>query len=185
MKTNLIPTPLEGLAVVEIDYFEDERGFFIETWNERDFRAAGLDAKFLQENHSRSARRVLRGLHYQDMNAPMGKLVRCTAGAILDVAVDLRSGSPTYGQSHSVELNAQNKKQIWVPVGFAHGFLTLSEIAEVQYKQTQFYAPEFEGGIRWDDPDIAIEWPISDPILSTRDTTHPSFSEYRKHPVFG
>jgi len=184
MKTNLTTTPLEGLFVVDIEYFEDERGFFIESWNHRDFAAAGLDVTFLQENHSSSERNVLRGLHYQDMNASIGKLVRCTAGAIFDVAVDLRASSTTFGKWHGVELSARNKKQIWVPVGFAHGFLTISDRTEVQYRQTDFYAPEFEGGIRWNDPDIGVDWPITDPILSQRDTQHLSFEEYRRNPAF-
>jgi dTDP-4-dehydrorhamnose 3,5-epimerase len=184
MKTNLTTTPLKGLLVVDIEFFEDERGFFIETWNQRDFAAAGLNLKFLQENHSSSEQNVLRGLHYQGMNAPIGKLVRCTSGTIFDVAVDLRASSPTFGKWYGLELSARNKKQLWVPVGFAHGFLTLSAGTEVQYRQTDFYAPEFEGGIRWNDPDIGVEWPISDPILSGRDTRHPSFEEYTKNPAF-
>ena len=184
MKTTLTATPLEGLFVVDVDRFEDERGFFVESWNERDFRAAGLDETFVQENHSRSGRNVLRGLHYQDATAPLGKLVRCTFGAIFDVAVDLRSNSRTFGQWYGMELNAANKKQLWVPIGFAHGFATLSEAAEVQYKQTGFYRPECEAGLRWNDPDLEISWPIATPILSVRDRRHPDFAEYRANPAF-
>lgn len=184
MKTNVIPTPLPDLVVVEIEYFQDERGFFIESWHKRDFAAAGLDLEFVQEGHSRSGRGVLRGLHYQDMTAPMGKLVRCTVGRIFDVAVDLRVSSPAFGKWFGVELSADNKKQIYVPVGFAHGFATLSDVAEVQYKQTGFYTPPSEGTIAWNDPDIGIAWPITDPILSRRDQNGKSLKEYLKAPAF-
>lgn len=184
MKTTLTRTPLDGVLVVEIDWFEDERGFFMESWNQRDFREAGLDATFVQENHSRSAKNVLRGLHYQDMRAPLGKLVRCTAGRIFDLAVDLRSGSKTFGGWFALELSAENKKQLWIPAGFGHGFQTLSEIAEVQYKQTGYYRPDAEGGVAWDDPDLGIEWPIGNPIVSMRDRQHPSFAAYRNDPAF-
>jgi dTDP-4-dehydrorhamnose 3,5-epimerase len=184
MKTTLTTTPLEGLLVVDIDYFEDARGFLIECWNQRDFAAAGLDVEFPQENHSKSARSVLRGLHFQDMTAPIGKLVRCTRGRIFDVAVDLRATSPTFGDWFSIELSDDNKKQFWIPVGFAHGFVTLSDGAEVHYRQTGFYTPSAEAGLRWDDPDLAIDWPVRDPILSRRDREHAAFSMYRKAPVF-
>ena len=184
MKTTLTKTPLEDLVIIDIDYFQDERGFFIESWHQRDFADAGLDLQFVQEGHSRSGRRVLRGLHYQDMTAPMGKLLRCTVGAIFDVAVDLRAASPTFGKWFGVQLSADNKKQIYVPVGFAHGFATLSEAAEVQYKMTGFYTPPSEGSIRWDDPEIGVDWPVSDPILSKRDQSGMSFAEYRQNPAF-
>ncbi len=184
MKTNLTKTPLEDLVVIDIDYFEDERGFFIESWNQRDFAAARLDLQFVQDSHSRSKQGVLRGLHYQDMSAPMGKLVRCTLGTVFDVAVDLRAKSPTFGQWFGVELTEENKRLIYVPVGFAHGFATLSEVAEIQYKQTGFYTPPSEGSIRWNDPDIGIAWPLSDPILSDRDQSGMSLAEYKRHPAF-
>lgn len=184
MKTRLTATPLSGLVIVDIDYFEDERGFFIESWHQRDFAAAGLDLAFVQEGHSRSGRGVLRGLHYQDMTAPMAKLVRCTVGNIFDVAVDLRGSSPTFGRWFSVELSAANKRQLFVPVGFAHGFATLSEVAEVQYKQTAFYTPASEGTIAWNDPDVGVQWPISDPILSKRDQAGTSFQAYLRNPAF-
>ena len=184
MKTTLTQTPLDGLVLIDIDYFRDERGFFIESWHKQDFRTAGLDLEFVQEGHSRSGKGVLRGLHYQDMTVPMGKLLRCTVGAIFDVAVDLRADSPTFGQWFGVELSSDNQRQIYVPVGFAHGFATLSDIAEVQYKQTGYYAPPSEGGITWNDPDVGVEWPIADPILSARDQNNMSFAEYRKDPVF-
>lgn len=184
MKTILTNTPLKDLLLIDIDYFEDERGFFIESWHQRDFAAAGLDLTFTQEGHSRSGQGVLRGLHYQDMSAPMGKLLRCTVGTIFDVVVDLRTNSTTFGKWFSVELSATNKRQIYVPVGFAHGFLTLSDIAEVQYKQTGFYTPASEGGIRWNDSDLGVDWPIKDPILSQRDQNNQSLAEYMNNPAF-
>lgn len=184
MKTTLHPTPLDGVLVVEIDYFEDERGFFIETWNQKHFREAGLDVSFVQANHSRSLRNVVRGIHFQDTTAPLGKMVRCTLGSIFDVAVDLRLSSPTFGRWYGVELSDENKKQLWVPEGFGHGFATVSAAAEVQYLQTGLYTPSAEGGIMWNDPEIAIEWPVTDPILSARDRGHPSLDEYRRNPAF-
>ena len=141
MKTRITKTPLAGLVVVNIDFFQDERGFFIESWHKKDFEAAGLPLDFIQDSHSRSGARVLRGLHYQDMRAPMGKLVRCTAGRILDVAVDLRTGSPTFGKWFSIELTAENKNLVYVPVGFAHGFAALADVSELQYKQTNTIGP--------------------------------------------
>ena len=184
MKTRVTETPLAGLVVVNVDFFQDERGFFIESWHKRDFAAAGIPADFVQDSHSRSSRGVLRGLHYQDMRAPMGKLVRCTVGRILDVAVDLRANSATYGKWFSIELNTENKSMLWVPVGFAHGFATISEHCEVQYKQTDFYNPETEGGVSWNDPDIGVQWPYPDPILSKRAQNQKSFAEYRRNPAF-
>ena len=184
MKTHVTPTPLAGLMKVDIEYFSDERGFFIESWHKRDFAAAGLDLEFVQEGHSRSGRNVLRGLHYQDMTAPMGKLLRCTVGAIYDVAVDLRMSSPTFGKWFGIELSAENKTQLYVPEGFAHGFATISDVAEVQYKQTGFYTPSSEGTISWNDPDIGVAWPISEPTLSARDQQGMSLREYREKPAF-
>ena len=172
------------MLIVDIDFFRDERGFFIESWHKRDFAEAGLPHEFVQDSHSRSAYRVLRGLHYQDMRAPMAKLVRCTVGRILDVAVDLRISSPTFGHWFSIELNSENKTQLFVPAGFAHGFATLSDVCEVQYKQTAFYNPETEGGIAWNDPDLAIRWPFQDPILSKRDQNQMSLKQYRANPAF-
>jgi len=184
MKTKLHPTPLDGLFVVEVDYFEDERGFLIETWNQKSFREAGLDVSFVQANHSRSVVNVVRGLHYQDTTAPAGKLVRCTLGSVFDVAVDLRASSASFGRWFGIELTNENKKQLWIPEGFGHGFATVSAVAEVQYLQTGLYTPSAEGGIRWDDPEIGIEWPVAAPVLSTRDQHHPSLSDYRKDPAF-
>jgi dTDP-4-dehydrorhamnose 3,5-epimerase len=182
----LHPTHLEGLVLVEVPVFEDARGFFMESWNRRAFAEAGLDAEFVQDNHSRSGAGVLRGLHYQGMTAPLSKLVRCTQGSVFDVGVDLRTGSKTFGQWFGVELSARNHKQIYIPVGFAHGFVTLSESAEIQYKQTGFYDRSAEVSIRWNDPDLAIEWPVRDPLLSERDKNDAiSFAEYRRSPAFG
>ena len=184
MKTHLIETPLPGLWLVQIDYFRDERGFFIESWHRRDFAAAGLDAEFVQEGHSGSAQRVLRGLHYQNLSAPMGKLVRCSRGAIFDVAVDLRVSSPTFGRWFGIELNAENHRQLFVPVGFAHGFVVLSPTADVQYKQTGFYTPSAEGSLAWNDPDIGIQWPLGEPVLSVKDQNAERFREYQRHAAF-
>ena len=184
MKTRLSKTPLEGLVVIDIDFFSDGRGFFMESWHKRDFAEAGLSLDFVQDSHSRSRRGVLRGLHYQDMRAPMVKLVRCTVGAVFDVAVDLRTGSSTLGKWFGIELTAENKKQLLVPIGFAHGFLTMSEVCEIQYKQTEYYRPQTEGGIAWNDPDIAIQWPLSDPVLSQRDQNQVSLKQYLENPAF-
>jgi len=184
MKTRITETPLAGLLEVNIEHFQDDRGFFMESWSKRDFAAAGISVDFLQDSHSASRYGVLRGLHYQDMRAPVGKLVRCTVGRMLDVAVDLRANSPTFGKWFSIELNSENKTLLWVPVGFAHGFATISDYCEVQYKQTDFYNPEAEGGIAWNDPDIGIHWPYSDPVLSKRDQLQKSFAEYKKNPAF-
>jgi dTDP-4-dehydrorhamnose 3,5-epimerase len=184
MRTHVTETPLADLVVVDIDYFQDDRGFFMESWHQRDFAEAGLDLRFVQEGHSRSGRGVLRGLHYQDMTAPMGKLLRCTVGAIFDVAVDVRMSSPTFGRWFGIELSAENKHQIYVPEGFAHGFATLSDVAEVQYKQTGFYTPSSEGTLAWNDPDVAVDWPIENPVLSQRDQNGMSLEQYRAAPAF-
>jgi dTDP-4-dehydrorhamnose 3,5-epimerase len=184
MKTRVTQTPLDGLVVINIDHFQDERGFFIESWHKRDFAEAGLPDQFVQDSHSRSRYGVLRGLHYQDMRAPLAKLVRCTVGKILDVAIDLRISSPTFGRVFTVELTAENRTQLFVPVGFAHGFATLSDFCEVQYKQTGYYQPSCEAGIAWNDPDLGIDWPIKDPILSERDQNQMSLKQYRETPAF-
>lgn len=184
MKTTLTQTPLAGLVIVDIAYFQDERGFFVESWHKRDFADAGLTVEFVQEGHSRSGKRVLRGLHYQDMTAPMGKLIRCTLGCIFDVVVDLRTSSPAFGKWFGIELSAENKRQLYVPAGFAHGFQSLTEFVEVQYKQTGFYTPASEGTIAWNDPDIAVKWPLPNPILSKRDQNGMSLQTYREKPAF-
>ncbi len=185
MKMRMNKTSVDGLLVVEIDFFRDERGFFMESWHKRDFAEAGLPYEFVQDSHSRSTYSVLRGLHYQDMRAPIVKLVRCTVGRVFDVAVDLRVNSPTFGQWFGIELTAENKTQLLVPIGFAHGFLSLSDVCEIQYKQTEYYRPEAEGGVAWNDKDIAIDWPLRDPpILSRRDQNQPSLKQYLQNPAF-
>jgi dTDP-4-dehydrorhamnose 3,5-epimerase len=165
----VIPTRLPEVLLIEPKVFGDSRGFFFESWNAREFERAGIPATFVQDNHSRSAKGVLRGLHYQ-LRQPQGKLVRVTAGEIFDVAVDIRRGSPTFGKWEGARLSAESKTMLWVPIGFAHGFLVVSDFAEVLYKATEFYAPEHERCILWDDPEIGIEWPLSGaPLLSSKD----------------
>jgi dTDP-4-dehydrorhamnose 3,5-epimerase len=163
------PTRLAEVLLIEPKVFGDSRGFFFESWNEREFERAGIRAKFVQDNHSRSQKGVLRGLHYQ-VRQPQGKLVRVTEGEIFDVAVDIRRSSPTFGTWGSARLSAQSKSMLWIPVGFAHGFCVVSEFAEVLYKTTDFYAPEHERSIAWNDPDLGIDWPLSGaPLLSAKD----------------
>ena len=184
MEIRVIPTRLDGVVVIETAYVQDERGFLIETYHRRRYAEHGIADEFVQDNHSRSGRNVLRGLHYQDLTAPMAKLVRCTAGAIYDVAVDLRVGAPTFGQWVGVELTAENKQQLLVPVGFAHGFVALTEGAELQYKLSGYYTPSAEGAIAWNDPDLAIDWPVRDPTLSQRDRAAMSLKDYLANPAF-
>jgi dTDP-4-dehydrorhamnose 3,5-epimerase len=184
MKVVVASTPFDGVVIVEGSVFGDERGFFMESWNEREFAAAGLQLRFVQDSHSRSTRGVLRGLHYQDMTAPTGKLVRCTVGEIFDAVVDLRVGSATLGKWYGLELTAENKRQIYIPPGFAHGFQALTDAAEVQYKQTELYTPAAEKTIAWNDPDLGIAWPIPNPILSNRDQRGMSLKDYLSKPDF-
>jgi dTDP-4-dehydrorhamnose 3,5-epimerase len=163
------PTRLPEVLLIEPRVFGDARGFFFESWNEREFERAGIHARFVQDNHSRSEKGVLRGLHYQ-ISRPQGKLVRVTEGEIFDVAVDIRRSSPNFSKWEGVRLSAQSKRMLWVPVGFAHGFCVLSDFAEVLYKATDFYAPEGERCILWSDPELKIEWPLSGaPLLSPKD----------------
>ena len=173
------PMRIPDLVLVEPRVFLEERGFFMETWQARAFAEAGLDLRFVQDNHSRSRQGVLRGLHYQ-VRQTQGKLVRVVQGEVYDVAVDLRRGSPTLGQWVGVTLSAENKRQLWVPPGFAHGFYVTSEDAEFVYKCTDFYAPEHERSLRWDDPALAIDWPLVDgkaPLLSAKDAAGVAFAE--------
>jgi len=172
------------VVVLETDVHRDGRGFFMESYHRQRYVEHGIRDEFVQDNHSRSAQGVLRGIHYQDMTAPMSKLVRCTAGSILDVAVDLRLGSPTFGRWVAEELTAENMYQVFVPVGFGHAFLTLSESADVEYKCGGYYAPAAEGGVAWNDPDIGIRWPIDAPALSDKDRQAPTLADYSKHPAF-
>jgi dTDP-4-dehydrorhamnose 3,5-epimerase len=172
------PTEIPDVLVLEPRVFEDDRGFFLESFNERTFaEKTGIAVSFVQDNHSRSTKNVLRGLHYQTQQA-QGKLVRVTSGKIFDVAVDLRSSSKTFGKWVGVQLSAKNKHQLWIPPGFAHGFLVLSETAEVQYKATDYYAPEYERSLLWNDPDLSIPWVLEDhPIISTKDQNGMRLSE--------
>lgn len=171
---------IEGLKVITPTVFGDARGYFVETYNYNDFKEAGIDCVFVQDNQSASKKGVLRGLHFQ-INFPQDKLVRVIKGEVFDVAVDLRKGSPTFGQWHGVLLSEENKKQFFVPKGFAHGFLVLSDYAEFCYKVTDFYHPNDEGGLMYNDPAIGVDWPIPEGmevILSERDTKHESFEKY-------
>lgn len=168
---------IEGLCIIEPAVHGDERGYFMETYNQKDMHEAGLDMVFVQDNQSMSKKGVLRGLHFQK-KFPQGKLVRVISGAVFDVAVDLRKNSKTFGKWYGVELTAENKKQFYIPEGFAHGFLVRSETAEFCYKVTDFYHPGDEGGIMWNDPAIGIDWgDVTDVILSEKDQHHPALSE--------
>ena len=174
---NVIETGIEGLLIIEPRVFGDERGYFFESYSERDFTQAVGPVKFVQDNESKSRYGVLRGLHFQKEPYAQAKLVRVVSGAVLDVAVDLRKGSPTFGRHFSVELTGENHRQFFIPKGFAHGFCGLWEEVVFQYKCDEFYHPEAEGGIAWNDPDLAIDWrlPASDLILSPKDQKHPDF----------
>jgi len=163
------PTSIPDVLLIEPDVFGDSRGFFMETWHRQKYAQQGLDVDFVQDNHSRSSKGVLRGLHYQ-LEQPQGKLVRVAAGKVFDVAVDIRKGSPTFGQWVSAELSEENQHQFYIPPGFAHGFCVLSESADFLYKCTEFYAPQYEHGILWNDPVIGIEWPGRDFKISDKDT---------------
>ena len=173
-------TGIEGLVVAEPKVFGDNRGYFMETYNYNDFKAAGLDMVFVQDNQSKSKKGVLRGLHFQKKN-PQGKLVRVVSGEVYDVAVDLRKGSDTYGKWYGVLLSAENKKQFYVPEGFAHGFVVMSETAEFVYKCTRFYDPSDEGGLMWNDPEIGIDWPVpenAELLLSEKDQHHQPLKDF-------
>lgn len=179
----VVKPKLEGLCVVELAVHGDKRGFFVERFNEKKFQELGLPTEFVQDNHSRSAPGVLRGLHAQHTPA-QGKLVGCVNGRIWDVAVDIRPNSPTYGQHFGIELSDENGKLLWLPAGFAHGFCVLGdEPADVMYKVTGLYSPGNEIGLLWDDPELNIEWPVKNPTISERDKTLLSFASYRQAPV--
>jgi dTDP-4-dehydrorhamnose 3,5-epimerase len=168
-------TDLPGVLVIEPDVHQDGRGFFVETYHAERYREHGIHGPFVQDNHSRSSCGTLRGLHLQ-LRRPQGKLVRVIEGEVFDVAVDVRSGSPTFGRWAGVTLAAENFKQVYIPPGFAHGFCVISAVAQVEYKCTDFYDPASEIGIVWNDPDIGIAWPIREPLLSTRDQKHPTLA---------
>lgn len=178
-KFNFIKCDIEGLYVIEPKCLGDSRGYFMETYNYEDFKASGLDQVFVQDNQSKSKKGVLRGLHFQKNN-PQGKLVRVLKGQVFDVAVDLRPGSKTYGKWHGVILSEENLKEFYIPIGFAHGFLVISDEAEFAYKCTDFYHPEDESGIMWNDPELDIKWPIVEDmelVLSEKDTKQLRFCE--------
>ncbi len=181
---NVIETALPGVKLLLPRVYRDDRGFFMESWNAHMFAAAGIDSTFVQDNHSCSAKGVLRGLHYQ-ITSPQGKLIRVIAGAVYDVAVDIRISSPTFGRWAGVELSAENKLQCWVPPGFAHGFLSLRDGTELLYKCTDFYSVQAERSLFWNDPDIAISWPlegIGAPILSAKDAAAKPLAEAEVFP---
>jgi dTDP-4-dehydrorhamnose 3,5-epimerase len=176
-----VNTKLDGVVLIKPRLFNDDRGFFFESYNEKVLSSAGIPHHFVQDNHSRSSKNVLRGLHCQ-FREPQGKLVRVVIGAVFDVAVDLRKGSLTFGKWVGEVLSAQNRDMLWVPPGFAHGFLVLSDWAEVLYKTTDYYAPQFERTIRWDDPDIGIDWPLTgNPQLSAKDKLGQSMRDLEFH----
>ncbi|HTQ78513.1 MAG TPA: dTDP-4-dehydrorhamnose 3,5-epimerase [Thermoanaerobaculia bacterium] len=176
---------IPGVILVEPRVFPDERGFFLETFHEQKYRAGGIPESFVQDNHSRSVKGTLRGLHSQ-RHQPQGKLVRAIEGRIFDVAVDVRRGSPTFRRWVGVELSAENFLQLYIPQGFVHGFCVLSDVAQVEYKCTDYYAPHDEQSVRWNDPDIGIAWPITDPVISPKDHAAPRLSEIEHLlPVYG
>lgn len=171
---DLLKTKLEGVYILIPEVFGDHRGFFMESWSRRTMEEAGLFYDFVQDNHSLSTvKGTLRGIHFQKGDKAQAKLVRCVRGAVLDVAVDLRHDSPTYKQWIGVELSEENKKQLLIPRGFGHGFVTLTDHVEFLYKADNYYAPEADGGIRWNDPDIGVDWGIDQPVLSEKDTKNP------------
>ena len=180
---NVIPCELAGLLILEPKVFGDPRGFFLETWNQRRYREVGLDLNFVQDNLSLSRQDTLRGLHFQNPT-PQGKLVSVWQGEVFDVVVDLRRSSPTFARSHGLRLSADNKRQFFIPPGFAHGFVVLSETALFHYKCTDFYTPKDELTLRWDDPDLAIEWPVPAPVLSAKDATAPRLRDLPRERLF-
>ncbi len=175
---NVVETALPGVLIIEPKAFGDHRGFFLETFQVERYREAGITLPFVQDNHSRSQRGVLRGLHFQKTR-PQGKLVSVSRGAVYDVAVDIDPASATYGRFVGVELNDDNHRQMWVPPGYAHGFCVLSEVADFQYKCTDFYFPADEGGLLWNDPDVGIPWPITEPQLSAKDANNPRLRDLK------
>ena len=175
----VVNTPLEGCLIIEPDVFGDDRGFFLETYqSDRYKKDAGIDFNFVQDNHSRSSFGILRGLHFQKTK-PQGKLVRVVTGEVFDVVVDIRKQSKTFGKWIGITINDSNKKQLWVPPGFAHGFQVLSEYADFEYKCTDYYDPDDEGIIHWNDPTLNISWPINDPVVSKKDSQAPFLSDIK------
>jgi dTDP-4-dehydrorhamnose 3,5-epimerase len=184
---NIIETLLPEVKIIEPEFFGDHRGWFMETYSDKRFKAAGIEISFVQDNHSfTGVKGTIRGLHYQLKPKAQSKLVRCTRGGVFDVAVDIRKGSPTFGKWIGMELSANNKRQLFIPKGFAHGFMTLSDNVEVQYKVDQFYAPECDRAIRWNDPEIGIAWPFnSTPLLSLKDENAPPLAEAENNFIYG
>ncbi len=174
---NIIPTDITDLYVVEPQVFKDKRGYFFEAHNQKKLKDAGLDLTFVQDNESKSQKGVLRGLHFQKPPYAQGKMVRVIKGKVLDVAVDIRKGSPTYGKYHAVEISEKNKRMFWIPPGFAHGFATLEDETIFFYKCTNYYNRESEGSILWNDPDLNIDWQVENPVLSEKDISSPRFSQ--------
>ncbi|MDY0260709.1 dTDP-4-dehydrorhamnose 3,5-epimerase [Desulfovibrio sp.] len=174
----VVKTPLGGVLLIKPKVWGDARGYFVETWQQERYAAAGIDLPFVQDNHSRSAYGILRGLHFQKTR-PQGKLVHVSSGSVFDVAVDIRAGSPSFGQWYGVELTQDNQWQLWVPPGLAHGFVVTSEYAHFHYKCTEYYCPQDEGAIRWNDPDLGVVWPVECPVLSQKDTVAPSWREFQ------
>ena len=185
MNIKVRPAGSDGLLIIEPDCVFDDRGFFMESYRRDKFRENGIDIDFVQDNHSRSRKGVMRGMHYQNEKGPQYRLVRCTVGEVFDVAVDLRVGSPTFGKWFGVKLTSENRHQLLIPPAFAHGFATLSDVAEVQYKVSGHHNPAAEACLAWDDPDVAIEWPVRDPILSEKDRHHGRrLKDYLRAPAF-
>lgn len=178
-----LETKLDGVVLIEPEVHGDERGFFVETFSAEGWRELGVDVEFVQHNHSRSSKGTLRGIHFQT-EPGQAKLLRCVRGEILDVVVDLRRGSPTYGQWESHVLSDVNHRQLFVPIGFGHGFAVLSDVADVAYLVSSYYDPATESGIAWDDPDVAIDWQVDEPLLSERDKTAPRLGEVREEIPF-
>ncbi|MBX5480944.1 MAG: dTDP-4-dehydrorhamnose 3,5-epimerase [Myxococcaceae bacterium] len=178
---NVRPTRIPEVWIVEPKVFGDARGLFLETFQAERYASFGITGPFVQDNLSRSVKGTLRGLHFQEPR-PQGKLVYVVRGAVLDVAVDIRRGSPTFGQWVAVELSEENHRQLWVPPGFAHGFCVLSDSADFAYKCTDYYQPQFDAGIRWDDPDLGIDWPVRDPIISEKDSKLPRLKDAPRLP---
>lgn len=178
-----VDTKLKGLVLIEPDVFGDNRGFFLESYSKKKYQEIGIDCEFVQDNHSASTKGTLRGIHWQ-LNPGQAKLVRVTLGKVFDVVVDIRKNSPTFGQWESFCLSAENKRQLFVPIGFAHSFCVLSEKAEFQYKCDTYYSPKDERGFMWNDSTVNIKWPISDPILSQRDLNQPSFKDLKNEDLF-
>mgnify|MGYP000022420732 FL=1 len=173
----VVKTPIEGVLLIKPQVFGDERGYFVETWQKERYEAAGINLPFVQDNHSKSTKGILRGLHFHKQH-PQGKLVMVSLGEVFDVAVDIRKGSPTFGKWFGAILNQENQNQLWIPPGMAHGFVVLSDVAHFHYKCTDFYHPGDEGSIRWNDPTIAIDWPYKEePILSAKDQIAPFFKD--------